>query len=322
MRQWEELELDSGNKIDEARKRQRFFAASARALSTFAAALVVGALMFLSVPNAQAQGYEANAAVIACGNSIGNCGCTITKPGFYQVTANLSSSQGLTAMNGCIDIKASKVVLNVGQPPPPHQRSDGFDLTGPGGVTPTGVGIHILKGSNGDFVELPSNVDGWDVGILIEGNNNIIEDFDADSNGTAGVEINGGKNNNINDLGAGNNKNFGVWLRGASSNQVNCSNTDDNGNVGVYVGCSSTGLINAKCSPSVPASKSNRIYDHSANSNSKYGIVIDLGNTGNNVSDVNATGNGTMDMVDANANCDSDLWFFNHFNTASELCIN
>jgi Right handed beta helix region len=311
------------NSIGEtAELRRPWFASLGPALSKVVIAIAGASLLIASAPSARAQDSESDAGVSACGNSIATCGCTITKPGFYQVTANLLSSQGLTAKNGCIDIKAPKVTLNFGTPPPPHQRSEGFFLTGPGGMTPTGIGIHILKGSNGDFVELPSEIDGWDVAILIEGSSNIVEDFDANSNGTAGVEINGGKNNNINDFSAGSNKNFGVWLRGASNNQVNCSNTEDNGNVGVYVGCSSTGLSNAKCGRSVPPSKSNRIYDHSARNNLKYGVVIDLGNTNNSVSDVDSSGNTTMDMVDANASCDHDVWFFNHFVTASESCIN
>jgi hypothetical protein len=315
--------MDLENKIGETTEsRRRWFASLASGLSKIAIAIVGASLLIASAPRAQAEDSEPDAAVTACGNSIATCGCTITKSGFYQVTANLLSSQGLTAKNGCIDIKASKVNLNFGKPPPPHQRSQGFNLTGPGGGTPTGIGLHILKGSNGDFVELPVEVDGWDVAILVEGSNNIVEDFDANSNGTAAIEINGGKNNNINDFTAGSNKNFGVWLRGASNNQINCSNTDDNGNIGVYVGCSVTGLINAKCSPAVPPSNSNRIYDHSATDNSKYGVVIDLGNTRNSVSDVNSTGNTTMDMVDANASCDHDIWFFNGFDTASESCIN
>jgi hypothetical protein len=315
--------MDLENSIGEtAELRRRWFASLGPALSKVVIAIVGASLLIASAPRAQAQDDASDAAVSACSNSIATCGCTITKSGFYQVTANLLSSQGLTSKNGCIDIKASKVTLNFAKPPPPHQRSDGFNVTGPGGMTPTGIGIHILKGSNGDFVELPSQVDGWDVAILVEGSSNIVEDFSAASNATAGVEINGGKNNNINDFNSGSNKNFGVWLRGASNNQINCSDTDFNGNVGVYVGCSSTGLINAKCHPSVPASNSNRIYDHSASNNSKYGVVIDLGNTNNSVSDVGSNGNTTMDMVDANASCDHDVWFFNSFTTASESCIN
>jgi hypothetical protein len=105
------------------------------------------------------------------------CGCTITTPGFYRVGKDLGSSDGVTAKGGCIDIKAAKVVLDVGQPG--HQRSLGYNITGAGGGTPTGVGIHILKGSNGNFLELISDITGWDVRLLVEGNNNIVEGFAA-----------------------------------------------------------------------------------------------------------------------------------------------
>ena len=134
--------------------------------------------------------------------------------------------------------------------------------------------------------------------------------------------MNGGKNNNINDFAADHNTNYGVWIRGGSSNQVNPSETDDNGKVGVFVGCSSTGPISAACSPKGPASKSNKIFDvYSVSGNGKYGVAIDLGNTGNNVSDVDASDNGTDDMFDANSGCDNDRWYYNEFDTASAGCI-
>jgi hypothetical protein len=50
----------------------------------------------LAVASANAQ--------VSCSRSITSCGCTITQRGAYSVDANLSASQGLTALNGCIDI--------------------------------------------------------------------------------------------------------------------------------------------------------------------------------------------------------------------------
>ena len=275
---------------------------------------VVALAVFGPAPNARAQDVKADAKVTSCVSPIASCGCTITKSGFYRLANDLMSSQGLTAKNGCIDIKAPKVILNTGKPVTGGHTNGGFNITGTGGMTPSGIGVHILKGSNNDFVELPSRIEGWDVGILVEGNSNIVEDFDAaDSfsasaipNGTAGVEINGGRNNNINDFTVGKNKNYGVWLRGASNNQINCSNTEDNGNIGVYVGCSVNGPINGKCSPAVPPSNNNFIYDHSARNNTKDGVVIDLGNTGNVVTDVFGSSNGDTDLLDENSNCDNN----------------
>jgi hypothetical protein len=288
-------------------------------------AVVSAGAMFASAPSVRADDSQADVAVTSCASPITSCGCTITTSGFYKLANALSSSQGLTANNGCIDITASNVVLNTGKPlTPSGVTHGGFNIEGSGGGTPTGIGIHILKGSNNDFLELPGKVEGWDVGLLVESNGNIV-DFafvqPTVPNGTAGIEINGGNNNNINDFAANNNNNYGVWLRGASNNQINCSNSDGNGNIGVYIGCSDNGPIKAKCSPKVPPSNNNQIFDHSANSNTKYGVVIDLGNTGNIVTNVEAESNGTMDMLDENKNCDHNRWFFDGFGTASPGCI-
>jgi Right handed beta helix region len=323
--------MNSENKIGEAAEGRRASFELTRLASrlkmrvrfrTMVTAISAGA-MFAWAPSVRAQGSVADA-VTPCVSPIASCGCTITTSGFYKLANGLSSSQGLTANNGCIDITASNVVLNTGKPVTSGVTHGGFDIEGPGGGTPTGIGIHILKGSNGDFLEFPGKVEGWDVGLLLESNSNIV-DFDFRQplvpNGTAGIEINGGNNNNVNNFSANHNNNYGVWLRGASNNQVNCSDSDNNGNIGVYIGCSDNGPINAKCSPSVPPSNNNRIFDHSSEGNGKYGVVIDLGNTGNIVTDVRAESNGTMDMLDENKNCDHNRWFFDGFNTASPGCI-
>ena len=322
--------MDSENKIGEAAECRK--ASSTRAsglkitvrLGTMIVVAVVNAgAMFASAPGIHAEDSQALAAT-PCVSPITSCGCTITTSGFYKLANALSSSQGLTANNGCIDISASNVVLNTGKPVTGGVSHGGFNIEGPAGGTPTGIAIHILKGSNNNFFELVGKVEGWDVGLLVESNGNIV-DFDFIQplvpNGTAGIEINGGNNNNINDFAANNNNNYGVWLRGASNNQINCSDSNNNGNIGVYIGCSANGPINGKCSPKVRPSNNNRIFDHSSDGNGKYGVVIDLGNTGNIVTDVRGDSNGTMDMLDENKNCDHNRWFFNGFGTASPGCI-
>ena len=105
-----------------------------------AMALAAAAILLVCAFSAFAQVSQPDAAVVPCGNSISSCGCTITKAGFYQVTADLDNSQGHTALGGCIDIKASNVTLNTSKP----ICCSGFDITGPGGMSPTGIGIHIL----------------------------------------------------------------------------------------------------------------------------------------------------------------------------------
>jgi hypothetical protein len=327
--------MNSENKIGEAEEGRRASFELPRQASRLKMRVRLGAMavvavvsagaMFASAPSVRAEDSQADVAVTSCVSPIASCGCTITTSGFYKLANALSNSQGLTANSGCIDITAPNVVLNSGKPVTGGVTHGGFNIDGPGGGTPTGIGIHILKGSNNDFLELPGKVEGWDVGLLVESNGNIVDfafgDFSVTPNGTAGIEINGGSNNNINDFQSNNNNNYGVWLRGASNNQINCSDSNNNGNIGVYVGCSANGPINAPCSPKVPPSNNNRIFDHTANSNTKYGVVIDLGNTGNIVSDVEAESNGTMDMLDENKNCDHNRWFFDGFGSASPGCI-
>jgi hypothetical protein len=329
--------MNSENKTREMVASRRVFfhstqRASRRKISVRLGSVVVVAIATLaatlaSAPRVRAEDSQAKTAGEKCESTIASCGCTITKSGFYKITADLLSSQGLTKMNGCIDIKASKVILTAGKPVVSF-NFQAFNITGPGGLAPTGIGIHILRHSNGDYIELADGlIQGWDVGILVEGNNNIVEDFQAARfsspvpNGTAGVEINGGSNNNINDFSVDHNLNYGVWLRAASNNQINCSNTQRNGNIGVYVGCSVDGPINGACSPAVPPSNNNRIYDHDSENNTNRGVVIDLGNTGNIVTDLSGFGNGSVDLLDENPSCDNNQWFFDRFGTAMPGCI-
>jgi hypothetical protein len=283
------------------------------------AMLVIGCLAIA----AQAPAASApDAKVTSCGTTITSCGCTITKSGFYEVTANLTSAQGLTGNNGCIDIKASNVVLTTGQCTD-GGSCKGFGLTGSGGMSPTGIGLHILRSSKNDFIELPASVTGWDVGILVEGSDNIVENFGAKNNGTAGVELNGAQNNNISHFDAGfgsgtGNNNYGVWLRHSSNNQINADDVENNGNIGLYVGCSADGPVGSAGCKGVGPSTHNKIFDSSYQSNTNYGIVIDSGNKDNIVTSTNDASNGTDDVFDGNADCGGDEWFFNVYSTSNQ----
>ncbi len=290
---------------------------------TIIAAAILLTLAVMVPPTRTAR--AAGAAVTPCASSITACGRTITKPGFYTLANDLDASQGLTAKGACIDVRASKVTLDTGQPG--HQRNDGFNITGPGGATPTGIGIHVLKGSNNNMLELLTVLSGWDVGLKIEGDNNIAEDFEAgrfkamSANGTAGVEIAGGKNNNLNDFSADHNQNYGVWVHGgAKNNQFNCANSRFNGGVGVFVGCAADGSVGNNCTPKGVPNNGNKLYDYNSFKNDGKGVVIDLGNTGTLVANVSATSNGGTDLDDENPNCSGNLWFLN-IGTSSQNCI-
>jgi hypothetical protein len=288
-----------------------------RAVMTLAT--VVALLAAGKLASAQPSAVRPKLPVKSCSSAIGACGCTIIKPGFYQVTANLMSGQGLTAKNGCIDVQAANVVLTAGSYANGAPGAT-FDITGAGSATPTGIGLHILHGSNNDVIELPSALSGWDVGILVEGNANVVEGFEAEANGTAGVELNDAQKNNINDFSADSNNNYGVWLKASSNNQINSSSSDSNVNIAVYIGCSPSGPVSAKCK-GVGNSLDNRIFDHTSAINGKYGFAIDLGDTGNIVTNSDNFGATIDDVFDANTNCGKNQWFYNTFTTRNASCI-
>ena len=282
-----------------------------------APAIVIFLMSMMLWHSAFAQDLEADAKVTACSNPITSCGCTITKPGLYEIPAPLLSSQGLTALGDCIDIRASRVVLEAVETMNSTSTTMSV-LIGPGGEAPTGIGIHILKGSNYDFVEM-SAAFGWDVGVMVEGNNNTIQSFFSMGNATAGLELNNAKNNTIADLFAFQNLNYGLWIRQSTNNQVSFSVFENNTKVGLYVGCSDSASFSEQCN-GVRASNGNQIYEVSTNSNN-YGIVIDSGNAKNIVTNNFSSGNSTDDQFDANNNCDDNRWLLNRFSSSNLSCI-
>jgi len=274
--------------------------------------IIAVAAIFFARPSTARAG-ESAAALVKCGSSITSCGCTITKKGYYEVDAALDYTQGLTPKGDCIDIKASKVILNL----------LGYNVYGNDSASPyVGVGVRVLKGSNKNFIEgRGSNIRYWNYGIEVDGNSNIAESMRTSYNGQAGVFVNNSNNNNINDFSSDNNTTFGVWLRGGKGNQVNCSESNNNGVAGVYLGCSASGPSGAACK-GTPNPKNNKIFDHSAESNGSYGIALSKGATGTILTDLAAGSNSTDDLFDENSSCDNNTWFANDYSTANQGCIN
>src|SRR3984957_11440575 len=120
---------------------------------------------------------SAASAQTACSPTINSCGCTIIKPGSYKIGLAINSTQGLTSNNACIEIASSFVILDGGKK----------TITGPGGTTPTGIGILLHRNFRSNFLEGRGTViSGWDIGLLIQGSQIVADDFTANSNGTAG----------------------------------------------------------------------------------------------------------------------------------------
>ena len=70
-----------------------------------------------------------------CPPTINACGCAITAPGSYKIGLAIDSTQGLTPAGACIEVASSFVILDGGKK----------TVTGPGGATPTGIGIWVRR---------------------------------------------------------------------------------------------------------------------------------------------------------------------------------
>ena len=270
-------------------------------------ALAIGFASITVARSAQA------AATQLCERSIVSCGCTITSGGYYEVDASLLSTQGLTSRGECIAIKADNVLLNL-------QASQ---ISGPGGAAEgsASIGVHIQPGANNNFIEgSGALIDGWSVGLLIEGSQNDIEFFDANNNDVAGVVLEHASGNNITDFVANNNGEYGVWLLQSNSNQINCANADNNASSGIYLGCSGSknGIVGCRRNG---VNTDNHLFNLMIDTNGAYGILLDSGNRHTTVSDVSAQGNSLADLGDRNAGCGSDMWFGNSFNSVSQNCV-
>jgi hypothetical protein len=272
-----------------------------------AAALAIALLLFHGAAQAQ---EEESANTTACGWTIAACGCTITKGGLYTVTADLSGAAG-----DCIAIKANNVILNTNK----HK------ITGPGSGTSTGAGIHVLKSSSGAFIEADSLLSGWKYGLEVQGKNTAMDDSGFEHN-VVGVFLDGATGANINDFGAEDNSVYGVWIRGSKDNQVNCFNAQNNTGTGVYIGCHNNDTRGTRCRRVKPSS-GNRIYDFDSENNGDAGVVIDVGNKGNVVTDLTIKNNtGGVDSIDENPGCGTDHWMDNgsgssNFGVTSQSCI-
>lgn len=164
-------------------------------------------------------------------------------------------------------------------------------------------------------------IEGWTVGVEIQGSQNVLEFFNANGNDVAGIVLRRGSANNISDFVANNNGEFGVWIQQSNNNQLNCSNADNNGNAGIYSGCSQSESQQMGCRRNA-ASSGNRVFNLMVLNNGAYGIVLDSFTRHSVIADVSARGNPAADLSDQNSGCGTDLWFDNSFDSANQACVN
>jgi hypothetical protein len=246
---------------------------------------------------------SAASAQTACSPTINSCGCTIVSPGSYKIGLAINSTQGLTSNNACIEIASSFVIFDAGKK----------TVTGPGGATPTGVGILVHRNFRSIFLEGRGTViSGWDVGLLIQGRQVVADDFTANSNGTAGIELNKAEAVELTSPTAPSNLNYGIWVKSTSTSDITNSKTLTNGNVGLYVGCSNIGPTSSGCSTG--PSPGNFIFTGGIAGNTNYGVALDIGAKSTIVTNQTLSGgthNSKNDLFDANSSCGSNKWFAN-----------
>jgi len=240
----------------------------------------------------------------ACSPTINSCGCTIVKPGSYKIGLAINSTQGLTSNGACIEIAASFVFLDAGKK----------TVTGPGGTSPTGIGILVHRSFRAIFLEGRGTViSGWDVGLLIQGRQIVADDFTASTNGTAGIELDKAEAVELTSPTASSNLNYGIWVKQTSISDITNSKTLTNGNIGLYVGCSDIGPVSSGC-PGVGPSPGNYIFTGGIAGNINYGVALDIGAKTTVVTNQTLSGgthNSKDDLFDANSSCGSNKWFAN-----------
>lgn len=268
------------------------------------AAMVVGAL----TAGLGGTTYAAQK-VAACSKSITACGCQVKKPGTYNVTADLSSSQGLTPDGDCIEVKASRVTLDL----------NSHAISGPGG-TNTDIGIDVMKGSNYDTIvggSPDAKVSGWETGVEDSGRNDSLTEIDASSNSLDGVEISKGSNDQLTSWSADNNGTFGAWIKQGSGDSLSGGGAHGNGLAGIFVGCSAGGPSGEDCSGE-GESKNNDLHDDSVDQNGSYGIALDSNSADTTVDSVSGSGNGSDDLLDDS--CSGDSFSSDSFSSSSNSC--
>lgn len=245
-----------------------------------------------------------SSAQTVCPPTINSCGCTIATPGSYKLGVNINSTQGLTPAGACIEIASNFVILDGAKK----------TITGPGGTTPTGIGVWVRRNVRSDFLGFRGTViSGFDVGLLIQGNEIVADDVTANTNGTAGVELFKANAIELSNTTAETNQNYGIWLRNTFDSDVTNSRTESNLNIGLYVGCSDFGPIGATC-PGIGPSSGNYIFTGGIQANTNYGVALDIGTKSSIVTNQTLSGgthNTKDDLYDANSSCGSNKWFGN-----------
>jgi hypothetical protein len=197
----------------------------------------------------------------------------ITQPGSYRLTGNLS----VTGASDAIDVNANNVTIDL----------NGFSITGP-----SSSGSGIIGGSaTGTTVE-NGTVTGFHFGVAT-GDNGIVRNVHADSNGLAGpnLGIGIGTGNNALIEGCTANNNGGDGITTGENSRVSGSTTNSNGVFGIQTGNNS---VIEGCTAS---SNSTRLPQNSGGISAGNNSVIEGCTLNSNVAGVAIQINGSADLI-------------------------
>lgn len=148
-----------------------------------------------------------------------------------------------------------------------------------------------------------------------------VSDFESDNNGETGVQIYKSSNGKIGAFDSDGNGNYGLQAAGSKNLTINDFYTYSNSGTGTYIGCATSGGPIDNTCPGVPNSKKISVTAASSYENGGDGFAIDLKNTQNKISAVEADTNGGYDAEDDNKNCDKNLWQGNLFSSTNQACV-
>ena len=275
-------------------------------------------------------GLGAIAAIVSAGPAmaadISACGTTISKPGYYVVTEDLTASGG-----DCLDVNAPRTTIFL----------NGHKITGNG----AGVGVKFSARATHSFLEGGNaTISGFSVGLLddasylhsdnVNANGNTgggvlvngaqystFSNFQASTNGSYGVHFIMASNCVAESAQASSNGGYGIWLDGAKGVRIDNFDTEQNALAGVYIGCATNGA-GGSCTGGNHLGSANQVYDGFADGNGPYGIAIDANASANLVTSIEAMNNKTADLLDL-SKCGGSSWFGNAFASATPSnCIN
>lgn len=185
-----------------------------------------------------------------------------------------------------------------------------------------GSGIVVNTSGAGDITSVNANSNKLSGITLNRSSSTNIPGLNSNSNGTYGIEVISSKSNTIFGTAINLNGIYGIYLKGSDDNvigspvgEVHC-----NGLVDVYLGCSDTaGPSGTACATPSSANEIDGVVVFGTGVN-PYGVVLDLGNTGNKVLASNGSTDTIDDMYDANE-AGQNTWFGNTFTTANQPYI-